>query len=152
LSAPAGEARYALGFSCTRDQVVLIGKARPAWQAGRLNGVGGKVEAGESSLEAMVREYREETGVDTEEHTWMPFGRISGADFAVDLFVRRTEVPDPVETCTDEQVYAVSFESLSDLNLGGRLVDNVPWLLAYLREPGVENRFLFLTQFPDSSF
>ena len=30
-------------FSVDRTRVLLIRKRRPAWQAGRLNGVGGKV-------------------------------------------------------------------------------------------------------------
>lgn len=140
--------QYVLGFSCTRDKVILIGKTRPAWQAGLLNGVGGKVEPGESSIDAMVREYREETGVETAEDTWLPFGRISGKDFSVDLFVRRTQVADPVETLTDEAVYTISFDSVPGLARDGCLVPNVSWLLSYIREPDIENRFLFLTQFP----
>jgi 8-oxo-dGTP diphosphatase len=139
---------YALGFSCTSKQVVLIRKARPAWQAGRLNGVGGKIEAGESSLAAMVREYHEETGVLTDVDSWLPFGRVSGENFSVDLFLRRTEVLDPVESLTDEAVSVHSFESVVGLAQAGQLVPNVSWLLAYLCEPGVEDQFLFLTQFP----
>lgn len=50
-------------FSPGQTQVVLIRKNRPAWQAGRLNGVGGKVEPGETPLAAMVREFWEETGI-----------------------------------------------------------------------------------------
>lgn len=140
-------AHYVLGFSCTADKVILISKARPAWQAGLLNGVGGKIEAGEDSLEAMVREYREEAGVETDEESWTSFGRISGKDFSVDLFLRRTDVLDPVTTCTDEPVYSISFDSLVGLSRDGCLVPNVYWLLAYIREPGVEQRFLFLNQF-----
>lgn len=51
-------------FSPDRSAVALIRKRRPAWQAGRLNGVGGKVESGESPGEAMVREFWEEAGVE----------------------------------------------------------------------------------------
>src|SRR5690349_13991679 len=40
---------YALGFLFDgTGRVVLIRKRRPAWQAGLLNGVGGKVEPGEA--------------------------------------------------------------------------------------------------------
>ena len=38
-------------------------KRRPAWQAGRWNGVGGKVEPGEDIHTAMHREAAEEIGV-----------------------------------------------------------------------------------------
>ena len=47
-----------------RDAVLLIRKRRPAWQAGRLNGPGGKVEPGETVRAAVVRETREETRID----------------------------------------------------------------------------------------
>jgi 8-oxo-dGTP diphosphatase len=48
--------------------VLLIRKNRPAWQAGKLNGVGGKVEASDAeALAAMVREFREEAGLEIAE-------------------------------------------------------------------------------------
>ena len=54
---------HVVGFCFSEDltRVVLIRKARPAWQAGKLNGVGGRIEPGETSLAAMCREFREET-------------------------------------------------------------------------------------------
>lgn len=55
---------YVCGFLHVGDEVLLIQKKRPDWQAGLLNGVGGHVEEGESVQQAMVREFREETGVD----------------------------------------------------------------------------------------
>ncbi len=56
---------YVLGylFNVHRSQVWLIRKERPAWQKGKLNGIGGHVEDGESPLDAMRREFKEETGV-----------------------------------------------------------------------------------------
>jgi len=44
-------------------QVLLIRKLRPAWQKGYLNGIGGKIEPGETPLEAMNREFEEEAGI-----------------------------------------------------------------------------------------
>lgn len=49
-------------FEATLRGVVLIEKQKPAWQAGKLNGVGGKIEEGETPLAAMQREFEEETG------------------------------------------------------------------------------------------
>lgn len=58
-------------FSGNLRRVVLIEKKRPEWQKGLLNGVGGKIELGETPRDAMRREFREETGVDIEE--WREF-------------------------------------------------------------------------------
>ena len=67
-------------FSHDRSRVLLIRKRRPAWQAGKLNGLGGKIEAGETRLDAMRREFREEAGVDVTQ--WQHVVTLSGADDA----------------------------------------------------------------------
>lgn len=55
---------YCLGFlTDPAGRVLLIEKRRPAWQAGRLNGIGGKLEEGETCEDAMRRECAEETGL-----------------------------------------------------------------------------------------
>lgn len=67
---------YVVGFVFDKSgsNVVLIRKSKPKWQAGMLNGVGGKIEDAEDrNVQAMVREFREEAGVDTEEKDWTPF-------------------------------------------------------------------------------
>lgn len=61
---PKVEVEYVLGFMFNEDEskVLLVHKNRPTWQAGKLNGIGGKIEAGETPLQAMEREFMEETG------------------------------------------------------------------------------------------
>ncbi len=61
------EQHYVLGFipihdesEPTKRKVLLIRKNHPDYQAGKLNGIGGKVEPGEDPLTAMVRECKEE--------------------------------------------------------------------------------------------
>lgn len=73
---------YVVGFafSADRSKVVLIRKNRPAWQAGKLNGVGGKFEPGEDGLSCMTREFSEETGVTTDAADWHYFTKIIGRD------------------------------------------------------------------------
>ena len=53
------------GFAFSKDlsEVILIRKAKPKWQAQKLNGVGGKVEENEHPDQAMTREFGEEAGV-----------------------------------------------------------------------------------------
>ncbi|MBI3630915.1 MAG: NUDIX domain-containing protein [Candidatus Sungbacteria bacterium] len=60
---------YTLGFIFTPSlgRVLLVHKLNPEWQAGKINGGGGKMEAGENPLTCIVREVREETGLITNE-------------------------------------------------------------------------------------
>lgn len=55
---------YVMGlvFNMTRTRVLLTQKLRPDWMAGHWNGIGGKIEDGETPLEAMNRESEEEIG------------------------------------------------------------------------------------------
>lgn len=53
-------------FDPSRTRVWLIRKNRPEWQAGRLNGIGGKIELGETPHAAMAREFEEEAGLRVE--------------------------------------------------------------------------------------
>lgn len=66
---------YVVGFlfSTNKKEVVLIKKNRPDWQKGLLNGIGGHIED-ETPLEAMKREFLEETGLKIE--YWKQFAYI----------------------------------------------------------------------------
>ena len=46
--------KYVAGFLFSNDYkyVALIKKEKPAWQKGKLNAIGGKIELGESELNA----------------------------------------------------------------------------------------------------
>ena len=63
--------RYVLGFAFNLlgTRVVLIEKNRPAFQKGYLNGIGG-ITKYEALQDAMVREFKEETGLETETGAW----------------------------------------------------------------------------------
>jgi len=81
---PSAVVRYVVGFVIYDGDVLLIEKRRPRWQDGKWNGVGGKIEPGESPLAAMVREFREEAGVVVTE--WEHFATLSGEGFEVVYF------------------------------------------------------------------
>lgn len=51
-------------FSCDGGSLLLVQKLKPDWQAGKLNGVGGKLEPGEDVWTAAEREFLEEAGFD----------------------------------------------------------------------------------------
>jgi 8-oxo-dGTP diphosphatase len=83
--------RYVLGLMWRSDNIslVVIRKKKPAWQAGLLNGVGGKIEPGETELEAMIREFKEETGVDTAHVGWRKFCEMHGEGYMVSCFTAK---------------------------------------------------------------
>ncbi len=76
------EPAYSLGFvfNTMQTHVLLLRKARPAWQAGKLNGIVGHIEPGELPIDAMVREFAEEAGVRTILRDWNLFAVMDGGD------------------------------------------------------------------------
>lgn len=121
---------YVVGFALDkRRRVALILKNRPAWQSGRLNGIGGHVEPGETADEAIVREFREETG--TEVRGWE---QLVLMDFpgALITFYRawvEPEVLDGLRTTTDEEVFILQWNSPWEIELPGSMIPNLEWLL-----------------------
>lgn len=73
-------------FSESRETVALVHKQKPAWQAGKLNGPGGKIERRETPPEAMAREFAKETGVEIAPEQWQPLAVLRGVDFTVHFF------------------------------------------------------------------
>jgi 8-oxo-dGTP diphosphatase len=121
---PAGDRKlYVVGFAFTRDSksVALIRKERPDWQRGRFNGIGGKIEPGESPSAAMVREFREEAGVLIPE--WDHFLTLEYPQATVHFF-RSFGFADQVKTLTDETVFLCNVSSPPH-----GLIDNLRWLL-----------------------
>lgn len=125
---------YVLGFAFTDDgRVLLIEKKRPEWQAGRLNGVGGRVETTESSCQAMVREFQEETGVETGEGDWHFRGRMYARDWSVFVFSMTSEKVKAAKTKTDERLF---FHYLDEIGLiEPRCIENVAALIHLCRIP-----------------
>lgn len=82
---------YVCGFmKDANGYVALVRKNKPAWQDGRLNGIGGGVEIGEFPLAAMVREWKEETG---HTHTaWTRFATLAYPETVVDFFKATVDV------------------------------------------------------------
>lgn len=73
MSKTEAGASYVVGFMFdpARRSVLLFRKNRPLWQAGKLNGIGGRIEEGETPEEAMCRECVEEVGLHCD--TWQRF-------------------------------------------------------------------------------
>lgn len=134
---PSNWAEYVVGFAfnVSRNYVVLIRKARPEWQAGKLNGIGGHVETGESHLIAMVREFYEETGVDTEPNRWERYARLTGLHSGVDFFRFFDSSISAVRTTTDEPV---DIYWVTDVLRDDDVLPNLKFLIPMALEPKIK--------------
>jgi len=83
-----------------KGEVLLIRKKR-GLGAGKINGPGGKIDPGETSLECAVRETQEELGVtalDPAHHGELWFQFLDGLRMHVDVFLATRHEGTPVET------------------------------------------------------
>src|SRR5207248_10224686 len=115
---------YACGFLFSEDcmRVVLIRKRRPPWQAGKLNGVGGKIEATDASpLVAMVREFREEAAATVE--NWQEILTLTAPDWHTH-FYRAFGDLSSTRALTDEQLEIHTTRQLPD-----DTIPNLHWMI-----------------------
>lgn len=115
------------------DCVVLIEKRKPLWQLGRLNGVGGKIEALTPSIretpeKAMEREFREETGVVCRSKSWECFCTLtdSHAKEVTVHFLRAFDTLASVDATTTEQERIIKVDPY---NLPQHVLPNLRWLI-----------------------
>ena len=107
-------------------EVLLIKKNRPEFQKGKWNGIGGKVEVGETPIDAMVREFWEETGHCTPEALWE---RTITLDTPTDTVHFYRAVVDSfhsaIHTKTDEEVAVHKYTDLYIIPM----LKNAQWIL-----------------------
>lgn len=115
---------YTVGFlfNQTRDRVALIRKNKPEWQAGKLNGIGGKVEFDEMPAAAQVREFNEEAGVLIDR--WRHFAVLSYRGGKI-FFYEATGDLHSLITMTDEVIEIVAVEDIPD----EITIPNLRWLI-----------------------
>ena len=125
-------------FNDSMSQVALIRKQKPKWQAGLLNGVGGKIEDGETGVDAMRREFFEETGAHTLRVDWYHFcnmhGKNSdGSEFYIEFFYAFGKL-DSLQSQEEEKIelHAVN-PVLSGVEL---TIGNLRWLIAMATDFG----------------
>jgi 8-oxo-dGTP diphosphatase len=124
--------RYVVGFmfDAMGNNVVLIKKTKPQWQAGKLNGVGGKVEPGETPHQAMAREFQEESGVLTPPAWWEAFCTLHGDNFEVECFRAFSDVCfRGARTMEGEEIVKGISSLVPDLARAGAAVSNLGWLV-----------------------
>jgi 8-oxo-dGTP diphosphatase len=125
-------------FSPDRSRVLLIRKRRPAWQAGKLNGLGGKIEPGESPLDAMRREFREEAAAEVPD--WQEVIILNGPDDAgsgrgwAGHFFRAFGDLDGARALTDEEL-----EVHRTSPLPPDLIPNLRWMIPLMLDDEAAN-------------
>lgn len=112
---------YVVGFLFSRDmkRVLLIEKQKPHSWKGKLNGIGGKVGYKESSADAMVREFEEETGLRIDD--WKYKVRLWRGDRRIDFYSTVSDSIEKAQSVEKERVIIVAVEPLpSNVLLGLR--------------------------------
>ena len=125
---------YVCGFMFNQglSKVALIRKNRPAFQKGKLNGVGGSLETADFSIwSCMAREFNEEAGVETDPNSWSYYATINGVNddgekFKVYFFACKGDLT-KLKTTSDEEITIVDVNTIHALRTD--LVDNTSWLV-----------------------
>lgn len=97
-------------------------RTRPAWQAGRVNALGGRLLPGEHAATAARREVREECGVDVAD--WREVLVWEDAEYRMHVMRAISDCAREARTLEDQDVF------LADVNaLPSTVVDNLRWLV-----------------------
>lgn len=107
-----------------RECVALIEKQRPDWQKGKLNGIGGKIDSGESPADAMAREFLEETGVKVAPERWRSFCELRFRGATIHFFASEGELSE-LRSMEDEHVTIVDVSTIWNRNT----IPNLRWLI-----------------------
>ncbi|HEX6058719.1 MAG TPA: NUDIX domain-containing protein [Gemmatimonadaceae bacterium] len=114
----------ALLFTPDRERVVLMRKTRPAWQAGRVNALGGKLARGETAAAAAEREVREEAGVHVPAEAWEEFLVWDDPIYRMHAVRAVHEAAARAHTAEDQEVFLADVRALPP-----ELIDNLRWLV-----------------------
>ena len=118
---------YVTGFLFSEDltHVVLLEKQSPTWQKGLFNGVGGKIEKGETSIKAMSRECKEETGVTIPESKWKCFAHLTNPKyFELDIYFAISDLALTAKTMEKEKIHIFKTNDIPK-----NIIPNLQWLI-----------------------
>jgi 8-oxo-dGTP diphosphatase len=117
---------YVLALLFTPDacRVVLVRKKRPAWQAGRVNALGGKVLPGESAAEAASREVREEAVARVPVEAWRELVVWRDPVYRMHVLSAFHAAADRARTAEDQEVFLADADDLPK-----ECIENLRWLV-----------------------
>lgn len=129
-------------FSEDTKMVALISKLSPNWQAGKLNAIGGKIEAGEQPIDALVREFEEETGVYIPPSEWKYRAKIYDEvkGYEVFFFSAFSDALFEVRSMEAEQVNIMSVQTI--LNYNYPIIPNLRWLMPLCQKENLAEALL----------
>ncbi|MDR5781828.1 NUDIX domain-containing protein [Caballeronia sp. LZ065] len=120
-------------FSTCRRHVVLVSKLKPEWQHGKVNGVGGKVEPGETAADAMAREFMEEAMVASTADEWVNYVRlVRPGSYKIDFFFMSNAQAFSARRGDAEEIGIFPVDALPD-----NVIPNLRWLIPLALDPGL---------------
>jgi len=119
--------KYTLGFLFSKDlkKVLLIHKNRPEWQAGKINGLGGKIEENETPKDCITREVKEETSLTTKNKDWHLVGTLHSSFFETSVLCAQYQNSFGQEESTTDEI--IEWFSVKDLPTN--IMSNLSWLI-----------------------
>ncbi|MGX7417757.1 NUDIX hydrolase [Carnobacterium gallinarum] len=139
---------YTLCFLKRNDEILLLNRQKNPWM-GRWNGVGGKIEIGETPLECAVREIYEETEIKLADNdifyggqmTWFEDGKLTGG---LELYGAELDFDFiyTVPQATREGI--LDFKKIDWIFTTGNkgMPDNIPFILNELLKKDEKQRFI----------
>jgi len=125
-----------------RDGQILLIRKKTGFGAGNINGPGGKLEPGETALEAAIREVEEEVGVtpaDPEDMGELLFQFVDGLSMHVQVFRSFDFEGDPIET---EEANPLWFP-IDEIPFDEMWEDDQYWLREMIEGQRFSARFVF---------
>lgn len=129
--------KYVLGFAFTPDlqKVLLIKKNKPEWQKGKFNGLGGKIEPSDKSIEeAMRREFFEEAAIISPSKLWTRVGLLRGSDWIVYILFCKMD-DDVIRGGVSSDEGVTHLYNVDDLPTNTDHITNLNWIINLARDP-----------------
>lgn len=123
-----------------KDGKILLGMKKRGFGVGLWNGFGGKVEAGESLEENMIREFKEETDLDVLKIRYRGFSHFAGVD-KDDIRVNYFEILEYEGEPKESEEMRPEWFDLSEIPYGEMWEDDKYWLPVYLEGRSFEAYF-----------
>lgn len=129
---------YCLGFRYNEDGVLMIEKTDGGWLNGLVNGLGGTINPEETAVGAMVREFREESGLKTKETDWSLCAVLTGYNWMLHVFSSYGPTDGYVAECAEGRVSMYTC-------IPSNMEQTADWLLRYILDQPIIGSFVSIS-------